>query len=251
MKKKMSWAMVVFFTFAILAACTLNRSPILSFPGSASPNVVCPGDEVTVNWDLSRTNADCARDPGACERDPLTIDITATGGMTFTINNAPVIGSRTVRITGPEDATIRLHAYDTNQDLGTPSVVVNVLGAGEELSFPASCPGACLGSIIGWNPMEVRTGTSILSPSVRIKRIQNISGAGIRLTVNLASGTSTTYELTNGASTPDITERINTVTAAPQPASLASFGGDCSGGGSTTAGTAPRPINLTVFYGCP
>jgi hypothetical protein len=249
--RKINWAMVVLSAITALGACLIDRGPLQpAFPGTVSPNVACPGDEVTLSWDLTASNVDCARSPSACERDPLSIDITATGGMAFNLRNAPVVGTQRIRITGPEDAVISLHAYDTDQDLGTPTIRVNVLGPDELLSFPASFAGVCRGTTIAWDPMVASTGTTTLSPSVQIKRIQNISGANIRLTASFESGETRSFDLATGASTPDFTSRVTEVNAVPQAISLPFFGGNCLSGGSVGSGTPPRSIDVTVFYGC-
>jgi hypothetical protein len=233
--------------------CTLNRSVIgPAFPGSVTPNVVCPGETVTVNWDLSMLNADCVTDPRACERDPLSVEVTASGGMTFLVSPAPVSGSQSGIATGPDDVTISVHAFDTNQELGTRTETVNVLGPTEELTFPAACAGSCDGGI-SWAGMTVNFGRSILSPSVHIRRITNTTSIPIIITVfneamvgrdiNLAVG---------GTTTPDFTENIVKVTARPQPAFMTSFtmGANCRGG-SVDPVTPPPPITLSVTFGCP
>jgi hypothetical protein len=237
-----------------LCCCTLNRSVIPpAFPGVVRPNVVCPGETVTVAWDLSMLDADCVRDPRACERDPLSVDVTASGGMTFSVSPAPISGSQSGIATGPDDVTISVHAFDTNQDLGTRTETVNVLGPTEELNFPASCAGMCEGGIPAWAAMTVNFGRSILSSSIHIRRIRNTTSIPIILTVfdeglvgrdiNLAVGATTT---------PDFTTNIVRVAARPQPAFFTTFtlSADCRGG-SVDPVTPPGPITLSVTYGCP
>ena len=236
-----------------LCCCTLNRSVIgPAFPGSVTPNVVCPGETVTVTWDLSMLNADCVRDPRACERDPLSVDVTASGGMTFSISPAPIGGSQSGIATGPDDVTISVHAFDTNQDLGTRTETVNVLGPAEELTFPASCAGSCDGGI-SWAGMTVDFGRSILSPSIHIRRIRNTTSIPIILTVFNEAMVARDINLAVGATTtPDFTENIIKVTARPQPAFLTSFtlGANCRGG-SVDPVVPPPSITLSVTYGCP
>lgn len=238
-----------------LCCCTLNRSVLPpAFPGSVTPNVVCPGETVTVTWDLSMLNADCVRDPRACERDPLSVDVTASGGMTFSVTPAPVSGSQSGIATGPDDVTISVHAFDTNQDLGTRTETVNVLGPTEELTFTASCPGMCEAGIPTWAAMTVNFGRRILSPSVHVRRITNTNAIPIIITVynegelvgreiNLAPGETTT---------PDFTTIIVKVEARPQPAFMTTFtlGANCRGG-SVEPMVPPPPITLSVTYGCP
>lgn len=247
----------LFFSSVILfslASCLLDRSPILpAFPGSVTPNVVCPGETVSVTWDLSMLNADCVRDPRACERDPLTVEVTATGGMTFSVSPAPVSGTQDGIATGPEDVTISVHAFDTDQDLGTRTETVNVLGPTEELTFNASCAGSCDGGI-SWAGMTVDFGRSILSPSVHIRRITNTTSIPIILTVyDEGSDVGRDINLGVGATTtPDFTTNIIKVGARPQPAFMTSFtmGANCMAG-SVDANRPPRPITLRVTYGCP
>jgi hypothetical protein len=234
-------------------SCLLDRSVVgPAFPGQVTPNVVCPGETVMVTWDLSMLNADCVRDPRACERDPLSVDVTASGGMTFSISPAPIVGSQSGIATGPDDVTISVHAFDTNQDLGTRTETVNVLGPTEELTFPASCAGSCDGGI-SWAGMTVNFGRSILSPSVHIRRITNTTSIPIVLTVFNEAMVSRDINLeVGGTTTPDFTENIVKVTARPQPAFMASFtmGANCRGG-SVDSQVPPRPITLSVTYGCP
>lgn len=240
-------------TVLAICSCLLDRSPIgPAFPGSVTPNVVCPGETVTVTWDLSRLNADCIRDPRACERDPLTVVVTATGGMTFSVSPAPVSGSQSGIATGPDDATISIHAFDTNQDLGTVTQQVNVLGPTEELTFPAVCPGSCDGGI-SWAGMTVDFGRSILSPSVHIRRITNTTSIPIILTVYNEAMIPRDINLGVGATTtPDFTENIIKVGARPQPEFMTSFtlGANCRTGGVDPV-RPPASITLSVTYGCP
>lgn len=246
---------LIISTITVLAICSclLNRSPIgPAFPGTVTPNVVCPGETVTVTWDLSMLNADCIRDPRACERDPLTVEVTATGGMTFSVSPAPVSGSQSGIATGPDDVTISIHAFDTNQDLGTVTKQVNVLGPTEELTFPASCAGSCDGGI-SWAGMVVDFGSSILSPSVHIRRVRNTTPIPIILTVYNEAMVPRDINLSVGATTtPDFTENIIKVTARPQPAFYTTFtlGADCRGG-SVDTNRPPASITLSVTYGCP
>ena len=237
-----------------LCCCKLDRSVIPpAFPGSVTPNVVCPGETVTVTWDLSMLNADCVSNPRACERDPLSVDVTASGGMTLTVSPAPVSGSQSGIATGPDDVTISVHAHDADQDLGTRTEHVNVLGPGEELIFPASCPGICDGGVPSWAGMTVDFGRSILSPSVHVRRIQNTTSIPIILTVFNEAMVSRDINLAVGATTtPDFTENIIKVTARPQPAFMTSFtlGANCRGG-SVDTNRPPPPITLSVTYGCP
>ena len=236
-----------------LCCCTLDRTVMgPAFPGEVTPNVVCPGETVTVTWDLSMLNADCVRDPRACERDPLSVDITASGGMTFSVSPAPVSGSQSGIATGPDDVTISVHAFDINQDLGTRTEHVNVLGPTEELTFPAACAGSCDGGI-SWAGMTVNFGRNILSPSVHIRRITNTTSIPIILTVFNEAMVSRDINLAVGATTtPDFTENIVKVTARPQPAFMASFtmGANCRGGSIETQ-VPPPPITLSVTFGCP
>lgn len=240
-------------TLLTLCSCLLDRSAIgPAFPGQVTPNVVCPGETVTVTWDLSMLNADCVREPRACERDPLSVEVTASGGMTFSISPAPIGGSQSGIATGPDDVTISVHAFDTNQDLGTRTEHVNVLGPTEELTFPASCPGSCDGGI-SWAGMTVNFGRSILSPSVHIRRITNTTSIPIVLTVLDDAGASRDINLGVGeTTTPDFTTNIIKVSARPQPAFMASFtmGADCTGG-SVDPVRPPASITLSVTYGCP
>jgi len=236
-----------------LCSCKLDRSVIgPAFPGSVTPNVVCPGETVTVTWDLSMLNADCVRDPRACERDPLSVDVTASGGMTLSVSPAPVSGSQSGIATGPDDVTISVHAFDTNQDLGTRTETVNVLGPAEELTFPATCAGSCDGGI-SWAGMTVNFGRNILSPSVQIRRIRNTTSIPIILTVFDEGMVGHDFNLGVGATTtPDFIFNIIKITARPQPAFMTTFtfGANCRGG-SVDPITPPPPITLSVTYGCP
>lgn len=238
-----------------LASCLLDRSPIgPAFPGSVTPNVVCPGETVEVTWDLSMLNADCVRDPRACERDPLTVEITAAGGMTFFVTGSNPVGSQSGIATGPDDATISIHAYDTNQDLGTRTETVNVLGPDEELTFNASCPGVCEAGVPTWAAMTVNFGRIMLSPSVRLLRVTNTNPIPIIITVyNEGELVGREINLEAGETTmPDFTTNIVKVEARPQPAFMSTFiiGSNCRGG-SVEPMVPPRPINLSVTYGCP
>jgi hypothetical protein len=198
-------------------------------------------------------NADCVRDPRACERDPLSVDVTASGGMTFSVTPAPVSGSQSGIATGPDDATISIHAFDTNQDLGTRTETVNVLGPTEELTFTASCPGICEAGVPTWSAMTVNFGRRILSPSVHLRRVRNTSPIPVIITVynegelvgrdiNLATGETTT---------PDFTTNIVKVEARPQPAFMSTFitGSNCRGG-SVEPMVPPPSLTLSVTYGC-
>jgi hypothetical protein len=236
-----------------LCCCKLDRSVIgPAFPGSVTPNVVCPGETVTVTWDLSMLNADCIQDPRACDRDPLSVEVTATGGMTLSIPHAPVIGSQSTIATGPDDVIISIHAFDTDQNLGTVTQTINVLGATEELTFPASCSGVCDGGG-AWTAMFVNVGRNILSTSVHIKRIRNTTSIPVILTV--VDETMAEREINLGVgetTTPDFTNNIIRVKARPQPEFMTSFtiGVNCRGGGIAPI-VPPPPITLSVTYGCP
>jgi hypothetical protein len=253
MKKFNAWIIGVVFVF-IFSRCLLDRSPIISFPGTVVPNVICPGDQVTVTWDLTRTNADCARNPDACARDPLSVDITGAG-MPLNVRGAAVTGSQNVIVPGPDDAVVTVHAFDTDQDLGSPRFNINVLGPSEELSFTGGCQGYCTTAGPGWRDMAVTFGTSTLSPTVQIKRIRNTTGGGldIILTVTYADGTTENFELANGAETPNLSRRVTRVNGRPTPRSMAQFtlGMNCAGAGGTTEPIPPRSIALQVVYGCP
>lgn len=247
-------ACLIALVFAfIFGACLIDRSPLPpAFPGSVTPTIACPGDRITVNWDLSALNAECVRDPRACERDPLTVTINATGGMSFTQNNAPVTGSRTDIIAGTEDVVINLRAGDSDQpDLLNSSRTVNVLGPTEELNFPGSFAGFCAGNAPAWREMVISSSPEVLSPGLIIKRIVSNAPTPIILNITFDDGSTRAFTVTPGAATTDLTARASRVEVGVAPAFIGSYGADCRGGSTTEGGTPPRSIAVTVFYGCP
>lgn len=247
--------LVYLVAFFLCGSCMLDRSVIRvrnGFPGSVTPNVVCPGETVTVTWDLSMLNADCVRYPRACEINPLTVTVRATGGMTFTNSPAEIVGTQTGIATGPDDITINVHANDRDHDLGSWNDRVEVLGAGEELSFGGSCPGYCrTDGTKGWGEMVATFGHRRLSPGIQIKRIMNTSGVPIILYVfEEGVPSERPINLNIGETTSNFSLRLVSVRAVPQSGREIILGGDCRTG-PTSAPTPPSPINLVVTYGCP
>lgn len=233
---------LLFFVFTF-SSCNIKRPSLIStFPGTVSPSIACPGQNITITWDVSSINETCADDPAACKRDHLTIEATATGGMSFKQAPAAIIGSYDGVATGTEDITISIHAKDKDQDLGTTTTKVNILSPGETLPFDASCEGFCDGEKSGWREMKVKFGESSLSNLIAIKKIKNTTNTTIEYTVFYENGTYATVNLTANQTSSDFTSRISKITAKVK--GTETFGANCANA------KAPSSITLTVYYGC-
>lgn len=227
----------------IFLACKIKRPSLTStFPGTVSPSIACPGQNISITWDVSSINESCINDPAACKRDPITIEASATGGMSFKQTPAAISGSYSGVATGTEDIVISIHANDKDQDLGTGTVKVNILSPGETLPFDASCEGFCDGEKAGWRDMKVNFGESTLSNLIAIKKIKNTTTTAIEYTVYYENGTTATVNLVAAQTSTDFTSRISKITAKTKGAET--LGANCA------SGKAPSAITLTVYYGC-
>jgi hypothetical protein len=213
-----------------------------AFPGTVSPSIACPGQNITITWDVSSINEGCDSDPATCKRDPLTVEASATGGMSFKQSPAAISGSYNGVASGTEDIIISIHAKDKDQDLGTSTAKVNILAPGEMLPFDGTCEGFCDGEKAGWREMKVNFGESTLSNLIAIKRIKNTTSTSIEYTVYYENGTYATVNLSANQTSSDFTSRISKITAKTKGAETLSS--NCA------TGKAPSAITLTVYYGC-
>lgn len=223
-----------------LSSCKLKRPSLpTEFPGKVSPTIVCPGQNITIEWDAAFINADCASKGAACKRDPLTVEVTGTGGISFKESPAPLIGNHNTVVSGNEDATITIHAFDSDQDLGTASVKINVLSPSELLNFDAVCEGICAGDMAAWKDMTVDFKGQSLSDLIALKQIKNTNAFDVELTVYYQNGETATVNVKAGATTSLFTSRVAKVSAKNKADVNA-----CKGG------TPPATIKLQVSYGC-
>lgn len=233
---------VLFFVF-IFSSCKLKRPSLTStFPGTVSPSIACPGQNITITWDVSSINEDCASDPATCKRDPITIEASATGGMSFKQSPAAISGSYSGVATATEDILVSIHAKDKDQDLGTSTAKVNILSPDETLPFDASCEGFCDGEKAAWREMKVNFGESTLSNLIAIKKIKNTTSTPIEFIVYYENGTTASVNLNASQTSSDFTSRISKITAKAK--GTESLGANCA------SGKAPSAITLTVYYGC-
>jgi hypothetical protein len=223
------------------SSCKLKRPSLTAeFPGKVSPTIACPGQNITIEWDANSINADCANNGAACKRDPLTLEVIGAGGISFKQSPAPLSGSYNSVISGTEDATISVHAFDSDQDLGTASVKINVLSPGELLNFDAVCEGMCEGDKPAWKEMKTDFKDQILSDLIALKQIKNTNTFDIELSVYYQNGETATVNLKAGATSSMFTSRVARVTAKNKAEVNA-----CSKGAA-----APASINLQAGYGC-
>jgi hypothetical protein len=224
-----------------LSSCKLKRPSLAKeFPGKVSPTIACPGQNITIEWDAGFINADCGSNGAACKRDPLTVEVTGTGGISFKESPAPLSGNHNSVISGSEDATISLHAFDTDQDLGTATVKINVLSPGEVLNYDAVCEGMCEGDKPAWKEMQTDFKGETLSDLIALKQIKNINAFDIELNIYYQNGETATVNLKAGASSSMFTSRVARVEAKNKAEVNA-----CSKGAA-----APAAIKLQAGYGC-
>ncbi|MBX9785074.1 MAG: hypothetical protein K2X48_17445 [Chitinophagaceae bacterium] len=233
---------VLLVVTASVSSCKLKRPSLPAvFPGTVSPTVVCPGQNITVNWDVASLNEACASDAAACKRDPLTVEVSATGGMSFKESPAAFTGSKNGVATGPDDVTISIHAFDSDQDLGTSTVKVTVLSHGKYLDFDGTCEGYCDNekAAAAWRDLAVDFKGSSLSDVIALKKIKNTNAVDVALTVRYQNGETGMVNLKAGQTSSDFTSRIKTISAKATVAD-----GDCK------TGKAPSPLKFTVSFGC-
>ena len=231
---------VLLATVAIFSSCKLKRPSLAAeFPGKVSPTIACPGQNISIEWNAEFVNADCGNNGAACKRDPLTVELTGAGGANFKQSPAALSGTYNTVIAGNEDATISLHAYDSDQDLGTASVKINVLSPGEVLNFDAVCEGVCEGDMSAWKEMTVDFKGQSLSDLIALKQLTNTNGFDIELTIYYQNGEKAIVTLKAGQTSSPFTSRIARVTATNKAAA-----NSCKGG------AAPAPIKLQTGYGC-
>jgi hypothetical protein len=224
-----------------LSSCKLKRPSLTAeFPGKVSPTVACPGQNITIDWDAGYINADCANNGAACKRDPLTFEVLGTGGVSFKQSPAPLSGNHNTVVSGTEDATISVHAFDSDQDLGTASVKINVLSPGELLSFDAVCEGTCEVDKPAWKEMKTDFKGQTLSELIALKQIKNTNAFDIELSVYYQNGETATVNLKAGATSSMFTSRVARLVAKNKAEVTA-----CSKGAA-----APASINLQAGYGC-
>lgn len=233
---------VLLIAVASASSCKLERPSLpAAFPGTVSPSVVCPGQNITVNWDVASVNDACASDAAACKRDPLTVEVSATGGMSFKESPAAFAGSKNGVATGPDDVTISIHAFDSDQDLGTSTVKVTVLSPGKYLDFDGTCEGYCDNekASAAWRDLTVDFKGSSLSDVIAIKKIKNTNTVDIMLTVRYQNGETGMVNLKADQTSSDFTSRIKSISAKAN-----SSDSDCK------TGKSPSPLKFTVSYGC-
>ena len=223
-----------------LSSCKLNRPSVpATFPGKVSPTIACPGQNIKIEWDAEFINGDCKSKAAACKRDPLSVELTGTGGASFKLSPAPLSGDHNTVITGNEDATISLHAFDTDQDLGTATIKINVLSPGEMLNFDALCEGMCMGDMAAWKDMTVDFKGQTLSDLIALKQLKNTNAFDVELTVYYQNGETATVNVKAGATSSLFTSRVSKVSAKNKAEVNA-----CKGG------TPPGSIKLQASYGC-
>jgi hypothetical protein len=233
---------LLIFCFTIgVVSCNLKR-PALSeeFPGTVSQTVACQGQNIKINWDVLQLNESCAGKQAACKRDPLTVELSATGGMIFKQSPAEFIGEYNGVVTGSEDITVSLHAFDKDQDLGTRAMKINILAPGELLSFDAVCEGICEGDNPSWKEMKVDFKGNTLSDLIAIKQIKNTNNFDIELSVYYQNGETATMNVKAGQTSSIFTSRISTIKAKNKAEVNA-----CSKGAP-----APASIKLETAFGC-
>lgn len=231
----------IFICALALSSCKLKRPSLAKeFPGKVSPTIACPGQNITIEWDAGFVNADCASSGAACKRDPLTVEVTGTGGISFKESPAPLSGNHNSVISGSEDATISIHAFDTDQDLGTATVKINVLSPGEVLNYDAVCEGMCEGDKPSWKEMKTDFKGETLSDLIALKQIKNTNAFDIELSVYYQNGETATVNLKAGATSSLFTSRVAKVMATNKAEVNA-----CSKGAA-----APAAIKLQAGYGC-
>ncbi|HEX4958994.1 MAG TPA: hypothetical protein VFV46_12505 [Lacibacter sp.] len=224
----------------VFISCKLKRPSLTTeFPGKVSPTIACPGQNITIEWDAAYINANCAGNGAACKRDPLTVEVSGTGGISFKESPAPASGTHSSVVSGTEDATITIHAFDTDQDLGSASVKINVLSPGELLTFDAVCEGICAGDMAAWKDMAVDFKDQSLSDLIALKQLTNSNKFDIELTIYYQNGETATINLKAGATSSLFTSRVAKVSAKNKAEINV-----CKGG------APPSSIKLQASYGC-
>jgi hypothetical protein len=224
----------------VLGSCKLKRPSLTAaFPGKVAPTIACPGQNIKIEWDAEFINADCNNKAAACKRDPLTVELSGAGGASFKVSPAALSGDYNTVVSGTDDATVSLHVFDSDQDLGTASVRINVLSPGELLNFDGVCEGICAGDMASWKEMNVDFKGESLSDVIALKQLKNTNAFDVELTVYYQNGETATVTLKAGASSSLFTSRVSKV-AAKNKAEVNA----CKGG------TAPASIKLQAGYGC-
>jgi hypothetical protein len=233
------YLLILSFT-VIGASCNLKRPSLTGeFPGTVSQTVACQGQNIKINWDVQKLNENCSGNQAACKRDPLTVEVSATGGMSFKQSPAEYQGEYNGVVTGTEDITVSIIAADKDQKLGTSTMKINILAQDEILSFDGVCEGICEGDMPAWKEMKVDFKGQSLSDLIAIKQIKNINAFDVELTVYYQNGETATVNVKAGQTSSVFTSRVAKITAKNKAETSA-----CKGGAS------PASVKLQVGYGC-
>jgi hypothetical protein len=179
-KKRFIIVVISALQVILLSQCTVVRVGTAGWEQSVRPALICPEDEVTVQWSLA--------DPGGCLGegcpDPPSVNITSAPNL-FAAGDFPtgdLVGTRIVQ--PQQDTHFTLDATYEGRALTQYEYDVQLILPERVHSIPATFNGTCEGTRPTWNPIIPHGDTS---ERVQLVRICNTSSDTV--TFGFESGT--------------------------------------------------------------
>jgi hypothetical protein len=173
-----------------LASCSLDRSG-LAWETDVNPNLVCPGDIVTIHWDTLDTRTACVSGcsilscPGSCP-DAIQVSISSNpGGVLPALSTYEQRGTYLAMIM--QDTTFTFRARDDDNELVPYDHDVRVILPQRETTLEGTFEGVCSGLTPTWTELTFPDDI-VRSENVHVLRICNNNRFSIRLILEFSSG---------------------------------------------------------------
>jgi hypothetical protein len=231
----------------ILSGCRLDTGAVPAWvKAEARPGFVCPGDFVTIDWEMGVSSSGCLGGSGA--GGSADDELRDCRGFT-TITSSPNVfippapsedHTGTELVTISSATTFTFNGRKDGQDWPTEVRTVNILATDAITTIPVLFEGTCSGSSPGWVPVDMGAWTSEF---VQVEGICNMNSFPI--IVNSSSlGRGATLE--PGACTNDLDGKPGTLSAFPSGISPLIADVDCS----PTRAIPPAGFELEVGMRC-
>lgn len=225
----------------LLAGCELDRRAIAPWRrAEVHPALVCPGDLVTVDWEMGVTRAGCLSDSDEGVRECRGF-ATITSSPNVFVPPAPSddhTGTEIVAVSS--STTFTFNGRQDGTDWPTEVRTVDVLAERALTTTTVLFEGICSGSTPSWTPVEV---ISDSSEYVQVEGICNPNGFPVQVN---SSAHSRSVTLEPGGCSSDLDGKPGTLTAFPLGLSPLVAEADCS----PTRAIPPRGLELEVGLRC-
>jgi uncharacterized protein YraI len=236
---KFQRATLILVAMIFLAACNLNRAPIVWIQ-DVQPQFVCPGDNVTLSWN-GGTEDGCLG--GGCPEVVVSISSNPAEVLNPPLTSLRVQGETTA---GPINSLTSFTFSATGgSDPRNPAThSIDVVLPERETFVPLDFAAACSGRTAVWQPVDLSI-PEFRSEGVRLVRVCNTSGEMIQLTLTFGSGPMT-WTLFPGRCTEDLPPDLGRNVLGAQASSL----GGVPGTRCDTSMSLPPDIDTVAALAC-